>query len=88
MRATRWRGAQRARKDLKRLDRQVAARILRRLADLATDPRPPGVTRLTGHDGLWRVRVGDYRAVYTIDDDRLVITIVHLAARGQVYRDL
>jgi mRNA interferase RelE/StbE len=81
-----WRTA--ARKDLKRLDRQVAARILRRLAALADDPRPPGVTHLSGYDDLWRIRVGDYRIVYTIEDDRLIITVVHVAARGQVYRDL
>jgi len=81
-----WRPA--ARKDLKRLDRQVAARVLRALAELVNEPRPPGVTRLTGPDGLWRIRIGDYRVVYTIEDDRLVITVVHVATRGQVYRDL
>jgi mRNA interferase RelE/StbE len=43
---------------------------------------------LTGHDDLWRLRVGDYRVVYTIEDGRLVITVVHVATRGQVYRDL
>jgi len=46
------------------------------------------VIRLTGAQNLWRIRVGDYRVVYTIADDRLIITVVRVASRGQIYRTL
>jgi mRNA interferase RelE/StbE len=81
-----WRPS--ARKELNRLDRQVAARILRAVGELTNDPRPPGVTRLTGIDGLWRIRVGDYRIVYEIQDGELIVHIVRVAHRSAVYRDL
>lgn len=77
-----------ARKELDRLDRPVRARILRKVDALADDPRPPGVIRLTGAQNIWRIRVGGYRVVYTIADDRLIITVVRVASRGQVYRTL
>ena len=70
------------------MDGPIRARILRKITALADDPRPPGVTRLTGPEGLWRIRIGDYRVVYAIEDDRLVVLVVPVAARGAVYRDL
>lgn len=73
-----------ARKDLDRLDQHVRARIV----GLADDPRPAGVVRLSGYHDMWRIRVGDYRVVYEIRDDRLIVTIVRVAGRGTVYRDL
>jgi mRNA interferase RelE/StbE len=81
-----WRSS--ARKDLKQLDRPVAARILPAIAALADDPRPPGVKRLKGNSDLWRIRVGGYRVVYAIEDDRLVVLVVAVAGRGAVYRDI
>jgi mRNA interferase RelE/StbE len=81
-----WRSS--ARKDLKRLDRQVAARILPAIAALADDPRPSGVKRLKGDSDLWRIRVGGYRVVYAIEDDHLVVLVVAVAGRGAVYRDI
>lgn len=81
-----WRPS--ARKELDRLDRPVRARILRKIAALADNPRPHGVVRLTGDSDLWRIRIGDYRVVYTITDDRLVVTVVRVAPRGSVYRSL
>jgi mRNA interferase RelE/StbE len=77
-----------ARKQLDRVTAKYRARILRRLTALADDPRPPGVIALAGADDLWRVRVGDYRIIYTIDGDRLVVTVVRVAHRREVYRDL
>ncbi len=76
------------RKQLDRITAKDRARILRRLAALADDPRPAGVTALAGADDLWRVRVGDYRIIYTIDGDRLVVTVVRVAHRREAYRDL
>jgi hypothetical protein len=55
---------------------------------LADDPRPPGVVRLSGRHDMWRVRIDDYRGVYQIVDDRLIVTIIRVAARGAVYRDI
>lgn len=81
-----WRSS--ARKDLNRLDRQVAARILLAINALTNNPRPPGVKRLKGAANLWRIRVGDYRVVYVIEDDRLVVLVTAVASRGAVYRDI
>lgn len=53
---------------------------------LAHNPRPAGCGRLTGKDGLWRIRVGDYRIVYEIQDNVLVVMVVRLGHRREVYR--
>ena len=60
---------------LKRIDRQHQDRIRGAIAILAVNPRPPGAKALRGRDGL-RLRVGDYRIKYTIQDDELVVLIV------------
>ena len=60
-------------------------RIVDRIAGLATDPRPDGAILLKGSEA-YRLRQGDYRIVYTIDDDRVVVTIVRVAHRREVYR--
>ena len=77
-----------AKKNLDRLDGPIRARVLRKVAALADDPRPPGATRLVNADDLWRIRIGDYRVVYAIEDDRLVVIVVRVAGRGKVYRDI
>jgi mRNA interferase RelE/StbE len=64
-------------RDYDRVDRAILA--------LADDPRPPGCTRLRGRTD-WRIRVGDYRIVYGIDDERRVVEILHVAHRREVYR--
>ncbi|MGH3974274.1 MAG: type II toxin-antitoxin system RelE family toxin [Pseudonocardiaceae bacterium] len=79
---------QSAKKELDRLDGPIRARVLRKVAALENDPRPPGATRLVGADDLWRIRIGDYRAVYAIEDDRLMVIVVQVAGRGKVYRDI
>lgn len=60
-------------------------RIQAAVALLAQDPRPPGARRLRGRPG-YRVRVGDYRIIYTIEDDVLLIVVVALGHRREVYR--
>ncbi len=77
-----------AKKDLDRLDQPVRARILRKITALADDPRPAGVVRLFNRRGMWRIRVGDYRVIYEIEDDRLVVAVVRIASRSIVYRDI
>lgn len=55
------------------------------IEDLAADPRPPGCRSLTGMTGVWRIRVGNYRVCYTIDDGRLVVLVVTISTRDDVY---
>jgi mRNA interferase RelE/StbE len=52
------------------------------------DPRPPGVKRLHGRREYLRLRSGDYRAIYTVDDDRFTVLIIKLGHRREVYRTL
>lgn len=75
-----------AEKSLDKLDGRSRARILRRIIALAVDPRPPGVKALTGERGLWRIRIGDYRVVYEINDTKLLVLVVRIAHRSDVYR--
>jgi len=75
-----------ARRELKKLPRRDQVRLLRAIDGLAYDPRPPGVKKLTGADDLYRVRVGDYRVVYQIHDDRLVVLVVRVGHRKDIYR--
>lgn len=76
-------------KELKKLDRSVARRIITTLEErIATldDPRTLGSALTGDHAGYWRWRVGDYRVVARIEDERVVIIIVRVAHRRDVYR--
>lgn len=76
-----------AAKELRKLDRPVQARILAVLTLLQDEPRPSTVKALS-HAGYLRVRVGDYRIVYTVEDDRLVVLVLAVGHRGEIYRTL
>lgn len=69
---------------LKRIARQDQDRIRGAIALLAANPRPPGTKALRGREGF-RVRVGNYRILYTIDDGKLLIVVVTLGHRSSVY---
>ena len=73
---------------LGKLDNSVSKGLVEAIETLAVEPAPSGVKPLVGHPGLLRVRVGDYRVVYTVDDEVLVVLVVHLGHRSTVYRDL
>lgn len=73
-----------ARKELRKLDGSVRKRIVEAVADLADDPRPDGCKKLKARDG-YRIRVGDYRVVYTVDDGQITVVVVKVGARGDVY---
>ena len=75
-----------AKKELAALPRQVIVRLIAAIESLATDPRPNGVRKLTGTQDIYRVRVADYRIVYRIEDDRLIVEVVRVAHRKEVYR--
>jgi mRNA interferase RelE/StbE len=57
------------------------------IESLAADPRPAGAVNLSGEDRLCRVRSGDYRAIYQVEDNRLLILVVKVGHRSKVYRD-
>jgi mRNA interferase RelE/StbE len=78
----------RAAKELTKLDRQVARRIATAIEGLAADPRPPGSRALAGYPNLSRIRVGDYRVIYTIKDTELIVLALRIAHRSSVYRNL
>jgi mRNA interferase RelE/StbE len=61
--------------------------ISARISELADEPRPPGAEKLEGYD-YWRVRSGDYRIVYSIEDEVLTVVIVRVGHRREVYRPL
>ena len=68
------------------LDRKLRAMLERSIMALADDPRPQGVKKLAGEKDQWRIRVGDWRVVYRVDDGRLVVLVIKVAPRGEVYR--
>lgn len=75
-----------AAKSLKTLDTPLRLRIAGAIEFLRVDPRPPGATMLRGGErGRWRVRVGDHRIVYTIEDQRLIVLVLRIAHRREVY---
>jgi mRNA interferase RelE/StbE len=80
--------SKRAAKELRKLDRPVQARIVAALALLGENPRPATVKALVGSPGYLRVRVGDYRIVYTINEGKLLVLVLALGHRGAIYRDL
>ncbi len=69
-------------------DQKIQIQISTALRKLALNPRLEQAKKLAGMDELYRVRVGDYRIVYTIEDDRLVVLVVRIAHRREVYRGL
>jgi mRNA interferase RelE/StbE len=75
-----------AARQLRKLDAGARRRIQAALELLAEQPRPPSATRLVGGAGEWRVRTGDYRIVYEIEDDHLLILVLQLGHRREVYQ--
>jgi len=75
-----------AEKQLAKLDGSVRIRVAQRIDQLAENPRPQGCKKLKGDDNLWRVRAGDYRIVFSIHDDLLLVLVIRIAHRREVYR--
>jgi mRNA interferase RelE/StbE len=73
-------------RQLRKLPQAVQKRIVRSVEGLQTNPRPPGAIKLQGERDLYRIRAGDWRVVYQIADDRLVVLVVRIGHRGDVYR--
>ena len=75
-----------ARKQVEALETTQARRVARAVGALASDPRPSGCTKLAGGTNAWRIRVGDWRVVYVVEDARLLVLVVRVAHRREVYR--
>jgi len=75
-----------AERQLKKLPRSDQIRVVRTIRTLIEDPTPPGSRKLTGYDDVWRVRIGVYRVLYSIDRGRLVILVLKVGHRKDVYR--
>ncbi len=75
-----------AAKVIRKLDKPTARRLLEAIEGLASDPRPPGCIQLKGGGGEFRIRVGDYRLVYDVKDDQLVVLVLRVGHRRDVYR--
>ena len=74
-------------KELDDIPSHLANRIYERIGNLARIPRPPGALKLKGHS-FWRIRIGDYRVLYEIDDGERIVSIMSVCHRKDVYRDL
>ncbi len=75
-----------AARQLRKFDPQVRRRLQAAIELLATEPRPPSSTQLVGGAGEWRVRTGDYRIVYEIHDQRLLVLVLSIGHRREIYR--
>ena len=76
-------------RELRKLDKPLARRVLTAVTKLGVDPRPSGARALTGQPpGTMRLRIGDYRVVCVVRDDLVLVTVVRIAHRREVYRDL
>jgi len=75
-----------AEKQLGKLAEEDQLRVVRAVMALANQPRPRGARKLTGFDEVFRIRVGRYRVLYTVSDTRLVILVLKIGHRRDVYR--
>jgi mRNA interferase RelE/StbE len=73
-----------AQKQLNKLSNAIATRIEDKLMELGQDPRPPGCKKLKGRDA-WRIRIGDCRAIYEINDGQLIVTVITIEHRRDVH---
>jgi mRNA interferase RelE/StbE len=78
--------ARAARKELELLDNNSVNRILSKIESLSDNPRPMGCEKLKGEENLWRIRIGNYRVIYSIDDKAHIIDIGVIRHRKDAYR--
>jgi mRNA interferase RelE/StbE len=74
-----------AERDLKRLPAEVFHRIIPHIRALADNPRPPGCRKLAGSESDWRLRVGDYRIIYEVDDAESTVRVFRVRHRREAY---
>jgi mRNA interferase RelE/StbE len=76
----------RAEGELKRLDRPVKNRVVTAILALASNPRPPGCLKVKSAEGVWRIRVGDWRIGYEIDDSLQEVVVIKVGHRSEFYQ--
>lgn len=76
----------RAAKALDGIDKPQRRRVMAVIDGLASDPRPPRCVKLSGRDNQWRVRAGDYRVVYEVHDAQLLVLVIEIGHRSEIYR--
>jgi mRNA interferase RelE/StbE len=74
-----------ARKELDDLPDNVLERVIRKMEALRHDPRPPGCKKLKGYKDHWRIRVGDWRVLYIVDDAAKLVSVTRIGHRREVY---
>lgn len=77
--------ARAARRELEALDARLVQRIVSAIDALAREPRPRGCRKLRGESNLWRIRIGEYRVVYAIHDERRLVDIIAVRHRSKAY---
>jgi mRNA interferase RelE/StbE len=75
-----------AKRQLEKLSREVQLKLNQRIGSLSLDPHPIGSRKLKGSDELWRIRASDYRVIYEVREKTLVVLVVRVAHRREVYR--
>ena len=75
-----------AERDLRKLPAETFHRIIPRIQALADNPRPPGCRKLSGSESDWRIRIGDYRVIYEIDDAEQTVRVFRVRHRREAYR--
>ena len=76
----------RAERDLKKLSAEIFYRIVPILKALAENPKPPGCRKITGSKNDWRIRIGEYRVIYEIDENAKAVKILRIRHRREAYR--
>jgi mRNA interferase RelE/StbE len=76
---------QSAQKELDALDDTLFGRIDKKILALVSNPRPTGCKKLKGYKDHWRIRIGDYRAIYVVDEANAAVTVTRVAHRREVY---
>ncbi|MGI8639307.1 MAG: type II toxin-antitoxin system RelE family toxin [Pyrinomonadaceae bacterium] len=77
--------ARSARKELEALSNSLIQRIFPKIEALTVEPRPSGCRKLQGFENLWRIRIGDYRVIYSVDDNLRIVDVVAVRHRRQAY---
>jgi mRNA interferase RelE/StbE len=75
-----------AAKAIAQLPKSINNRLIPKIKQLGEEPRPPGAKKLQGAEDLWRIRVGSYRVIYSIQDMIMIVDVIQVAHRKDIYR--
>ncbi|WP_237189546.1 type II toxin-antitoxin system RelE family toxin [Rothia nasimurium] len=76
-----------AAKELRKINKNDQTRIAKKIQELASNPYPPGTKKIVGGDGELRLRVGNYRVIYAVEEGRLIILVLTIGHRREVYKN-